>query len=170
MAISSPGRQEKFQPPSKKLSRSSTGSRSRQTPIFYRRKGGGGMTESGDEEPYSPKVTCIGQVRPRKSGGRRRRCWFWGRILWRRRGLRRVLYKWAVFLKCKKVDAVAEDCLRKLEAPPRNGLMMSRIPQETFQNVGALIVHPLMLTRCKSEPARISYTQVSFKYIHTDTV
>lgn len=240
MAIWSPGRPEKFPPPPRKYSRSSTGSRSRSSRsglVFYirSRRNAAGMIEAADQEPYSPKVTCIGQVRARKSAARRRRCWFLGKFLSRFYRRRRVLCKWVVLCRsgyCKKVDAV-EDCLTKMEvlggkledvveitvaengrgfdgdvdgdsccSPPRNGLMLTRcsrsapyrasslgerfwrengdemlqnpvcedvaaesagIRQECSENprnnvsvrdnLEGMVVQPLMLTRCKSEPA-----------------
>ncbi|KAL1565978.1 hypothetical protein AAHA92_01639 [Salvia divinorum] len=103
MAILSPGRPENFPLPSRGRSRSS-----RLAPILY----GGGEMESGgdDQEPCSPKVTCIGQVRARKSRLRRRRRFSF--LAGGRRDLRRVLRRWVVFIRsgyCKRVDAVAEE-------------------------------------------------------------
>ena len=56
------------------------------------------MESGADQEPCSPKVTCIGQVRARNR---------WSFLA----GGRRVLRRWVVFLRsgyCKRVDAVAE--------------------------------------------------------------
>ncbi|KAL3839637.1 hypothetical protein ACJIZ3_024228 [Penstemon smallii] len=67
--ISSPGRSEKFPPPLMRFLRSNVGSRSRgrsrSSPMFYLRtkKSVAGVIQ----EPSSPKVTCIGQVRVRRS-------------------------------------------------------------------------------------------------------
>ncbi|KAL9264516.1 hypothetical protein AKJ16_DCAP09499 [Drosera capensis] len=69
--MSSPGRPDRFPPPLMRFLRSTTNtttprsrsrsrSRSRATPLFLRRK-------SAIQEPSSPKVTCIGQVRARRS-------------------------------------------------------------------------------------------------------
>ncbi|KAL2345033.1 hypothetical protein Fmac_006318 [Flemingia macrophylla] len=58
--ISSPGRSEKFPPPLMRFMRSNGGSRSRRcrsSPMFVRKRN----IES--QEPSSPKVTCMGQVR-----------------------------------------------------------------------------------------------------------
>ncbi|KAJ7972430.1 Protamine P1 family protein [Quillaja saponaria] len=65
--ISSPGRTEKFPPPFMGFLRSNAGSksrgRSRSSPMFVRRKN----TTVETQEPSSPKVTCMGQVRVRRS-------------------------------------------------------------------------------------------------------
>ncbi|GAB4856751.1 hypothetical protein Ancab_014669 [Ancistrocladus abbreviatus] len=81
--ISSPGRVEKFPPPLVRFLRSnvrsrSTGKLSRASPLYTRRKTTAAAASTGVEttqEPSSPKVTCIGQVRVRRSekppGGKR---------------------------------------------------------------------------------------------------
>lgn len=65
--ISSPGRTEKFPPPLMRFLRSNVGSRSRgrsrSSPMFVRKK----STAIETQEPSSPKVTCMGQVRVRRS-------------------------------------------------------------------------------------------------------
>ncbi|KAI4300247.1 hypothetical protein L6164_033644 [Bauhinia variegata] len=65
--ISSPGRTEKFPPPLMRFLRSNVGSRSRgrsrSSPMFVRKKSSAIETQ----EPTSPKVTCMGQVRVRRS-------------------------------------------------------------------------------------------------------
>ncbi|GKV12261.1 hypothetical protein SLEP1_g23432 [Rubroshorea leprosula] len=65
--ISSPGRVEKFPPPLMRFLRSNVGSksrgRSRSSPLFFRKKN----TAIETQEPSSPKVTCMGQVRVRRS-------------------------------------------------------------------------------------------------------
>lgn len=198
LAISSPVRPEKFPPPSRKFSRSRS---SVSGPVFHIR---GRRNAAGEiQEPNSPKVTCIGQVRPRKSGcRRRRRCWLWRKLL-RRRVFGRFLCRWGAFFRsgyCKKVDA-EEGCLRKMEALGgkfqnvleirggdcryRASSLGERFSRENLargdaaaavessireecsdstRNInvnvsvgakleGLMVVHPLMLTRCKSEPA-----------------
>ncbi|KAJ8753969.1 hypothetical protein K2173_001867 [Erythroxylum novogranatense] len=66
--ISSPGRAEKYPPPLMRFLRTSVGnrsrSRSRSSPMFVRKKNTGMETT---QEPSSPKVTCMGQVRVRRS-------------------------------------------------------------------------------------------------------
>ncbi|PIN17940.1 hypothetical protein CDL12_09399 [Handroanthus impetiginosus] len=140
--ISSPNRAEKFPPPLMRFLRSNVGSRSRgrsrSSPMFYLRskKRVPGVIET-TQEPSSPKVTCIGQVRVRRSskskakktgGGaanRRRRWWFKktlccgkisSRFRSRKRPFRRLFSfcKWGSFFRsgyCKKVDAT-EDSFR----------------------------------------------------------
>lgn len=140
--ISSPGRTEKFQPPlmlrflrGNVGSKSSRSSRSRASPMFVRKKN---TVIDTNQEPSSPKVSCIGQVRVRRSGSksnktgsrsnqrphRRRRshCSWVRKALFSHkklrpsrllRGLRRVWRKWVLFFRfgyCKKVD-VREDSL-----------------------------------------------------------
>ncbi|KAF3442713.1 hypothetical protein FNV43_RR16630 [Rhamnella rubrinervis] len=66
--ISSPGRTEKFPPPLMRFLRSNVGSRSRgrsrSSPMFVRKKS---TATIETQEPSSPKVTCMGQVRVRRS-------------------------------------------------------------------------------------------------------
>ncbi|PON69249.1 protamine P1 family protein [Parasponia andersonii] len=67
--ISSPGRTEKFPPPLMRFLRTNVGSksrgRSRSSPMFVRKKNTASAIET--QEPSSPKVTCMGQVRVRRS-------------------------------------------------------------------------------------------------------
>ncbi|KAI3447611.1 hypothetical protein Pfo_004276 [Paulownia fortunei] len=138
--ISSPSRAEKFPPPLMRFLRSSVGSRSRgrsrSSPMFYMRskRNAAGVIET-TQEPSSPKVTCIGQVRAsrsakskaKKAGGasvNRHPCWLLKTTLFsgkfssifhsQKRAFRRIFCKWGLFLKsdyCKKVDAT-EDSFR----------------------------------------------------------
>ncbi|XP_009595200.1 uncharacterized protein [Nicotiana tomentosiformis] len=70
-AISSPGRTEKFPPPLMRFLRSNVGSRSRgrsrASPMFMRKNKNNVTVIETIQEPSSPKVTCIGQVRVRRS-------------------------------------------------------------------------------------------------------
>uniref|UniRef100_A0A2P2Q367 Uncharacterized protein n=1 Tax=Rhizophora mucronata TaxID=61149 RepID=A0A2P2Q367_RHIMU len=65
--ISSPGRAEKYRPPLARFVRNNVGSksrgRSRSSPMFVRKKNAAMETQ----EPSSPKVTCMGQVRVGRS-------------------------------------------------------------------------------------------------------
>ncbi|XP_042482036.1 DNA excision repair protein ERCC-6-like [Macadamia integrifolia] len=67
--ISSPGRADKFPPPLTRFLRSNVGSRSRgrsrSSPMFVQKKNASAAVET--QEPSSPKVTCMGQVRVRRS-------------------------------------------------------------------------------------------------------
>ncbi|XP_027349138.1 uncharacterized protein LOC113860821 [Abrus precatorius] len=65
--ISSPGRTDKFPPPLMRFLRTNAGSRSRRSrssPMFVRKKNNATIET---QEPSSPKVTCMGQVRARRS-------------------------------------------------------------------------------------------------------
>ncbi|KAG5584412.1 hypothetical protein H5410_044846 [Solanum commersonii] len=69
--ISSPNRTEKFPPPLMRFLRSNVGSKSsrartRASPMFMRKNKNNVAIEK-TQEPSSPKVTCIGQVRVRRS-------------------------------------------------------------------------------------------------------
>ncbi|KAJ1398478.1 hypothetical protein SESBI_31078 [Sesbania bispinosa] len=65
--ISSPGRTDKFPPPLMRFLRTNAGNRSRgrsrSSSMFLRKKN----TAIETQEPSSPKVTCMGQVRVRRS-------------------------------------------------------------------------------------------------------
>ncbi|XP_050383046.1 uncharacterized protein LOC126799834 [Argentina anserina] len=66
--ISSPGRSDKFPPPLMRFLRTNAGSKSRgrlrSSPMFVRKKN---ATAVETQEPSSPKVTCMGQVRVRRA-------------------------------------------------------------------------------------------------------
>ncbi|KAL6141992.1 hypothetical protein ACLB2K_060276 [Fragaria x ananassa] len=67
-SISSPGRSDKFPPPLMRFLRSNVRSKSRgrlrSSPMFVRKKN---TTAVETQEPSSPKVTCMGQVRVRRA-------------------------------------------------------------------------------------------------------
>ncbi|KAJ8532861.1 hypothetical protein K7X08_015750 [Anisodus acutangulus] len=67
--ISSPGRTEKFPPPLMRFLKSNVGNKSRgrtrASPMFMRKNNDVALETT--QEPSSPKVTCIGQVRARRS-------------------------------------------------------------------------------------------------------
>ncbi|PKI38844.1 hypothetical protein CRG98_040766 [Punica granatum] len=72
--ISSPGRSDKFPPPLMRFLRSNVGSRSRgrsrASPMFLRKaqkSSSASVAAESTQEPSSPKVTCMGQVRVRRS-------------------------------------------------------------------------------------------------------
>ncbi|KAG8376526.1 hypothetical protein BUALT_Bualt09G0072600 [Buddleja alternifolia] len=135
--LSSPSRSEKFPPPLLRFLRSNVGSRSRgrsrSSPMFYMRTRKTAQAVIGaTQEPSSPKVTCIGQVRVRRAAKKtstasaavksRRRWWrlkkplFCGKIRFRsrKRPFRKIFRNWCLFFRfgyCKKVD-VAEDSFR----------------------------------------------------------
>ncbi|KAG4982102.1 hypothetical protein AAZX31_10G048300 [Glycine max] len=71
--ISSPGRTEKFPPPLMRFLRNNASSRSRgrsrtTTAMFLRKKNTNNIET---QEPSSPKVTCMGQVRVKRSASKR---------------------------------------------------------------------------------------------------
>ncbi|KAK2977581.1 hypothetical protein RJ640_007217 [Escallonia rubra] len=126
--LSSPGRTEKFPPPLMRFLRTSVGSkssrgssRSRSSPMFVRKKN---AAANETQEPTSPKVTCIGQVRVRRSSkkagrsrapSKRRRCWWVRKTLSCTQSLkprslptfRPILRKWLLFFRfgyCRKVS------------------------------------------------------------------
>ncbi|CAJ1894421.1 unnamed protein product [Sphenostylis stenocarpa] len=75
--VSSPGRTDKFPPPLMRFLRSNAGSRSRRSrssPMFVRKKNTTTTTiqTQTTQEPSSPKVTCMGQVRVKRSSNTKR--------------------------------------------------------------------------------------------------
>ncbi|KAL3825924.1 hypothetical protein ACJIZ3_021953 [Penstemon smallii] len=211
--LSSPGRTDNFPPPLMRFLRTNTGNksrgRSRSTPIFFIRPKKNTTTQ---EEPSSPKVTCTGQVRVRRSAPKNRR-------LCQKKPFRRVFDNWGLFF--GKVDStedssraysnsksgnfgvVAQEKRRDFvessssssSSPPKNALILTRCRSAPYRSSslggrfwcsplkegdneieneekserisekseielkgiagGDGAVHPLVLTRCKSEPARI---------------
>ncbi|CAI9778999.1 unnamed protein product [Fraxinus pennsylvanica] len=130
--ISSPSRAEKFPPPLVMFLRSNGSSRSRgksrASPIFYFRNKKNSAAIETDQEPSSPKVTCIGQVRvrrssktsrPKKAGcatNQTRPCRWFKKILCQNctsrfhkpKAFRRFFVKWDLFFRsgcCKKGDS-----------------------------------------------------------------
>ncbi|CAI8614575.1 unnamed protein product [Vicia faba] len=68
--ISSPARTDKFPPPLMRFLRSNASSRSRRSkssPMFVLRKKNNNNNIETTQEPSSPKVTCMGQVRAKRS-------------------------------------------------------------------------------------------------------
>ncbi|KAL8480608.1 hypothetical protein ACS0TY_027232 [Phlomoides rotata] len=156
--LSSPSRADKFPPPLMRFLRSNVGSRSRgrsrSSPIFYlrSRKSNPTVIES-IQEPSSPKVTCIGQVRVRRSGKskvrktgaaavKRRRCW------WLRKGLlcgrisarlmKPLGRAFCRFGYCKKIDAT-EDSFRvysNREGEKRENVVGGDDSRSRYENFG----------------------------------
>ncbi|KAL6534205.1 hypothetical protein OROHE_013130 [Orobanche hederae] len=132
MPLSSPRRADKFPPPLMRFLRSNVGSRSRgrsrSSPIFYlrsKKRPPVGVIETA-QEPSSPKVTCIGQVRVRgrKNDGAvvncRRRCRWLTRTLFCRKfyprfskkPLGKLLSRLGLIFRsncCREVGAAEED-------------------------------------------------------------
>ncbi|CAA2972368.1 uncharacterized protein LOC111386180 [Olea europaea var. sylvestris] len=130
-SVSSPSRAEKFPPPLLMFLRSNGGSRSRgrsrASPMFYLRSKKNAAAIEAAIEPSSPKVTCIGQVRvkrsskssrPKKTGGATTTsclCWWFKKIdfhnftsgFHKPEPLRRFFIKCGLFSRsecCKKSD------------------------------------------------------------------
>ncbi|KAK4419172.1 hypothetical protein Salat_2330000 [Sesamum alatum] len=167
--LSSPGRAEKFPPPLMRFLRSNVGSRSRgrsrSSPIFYLRtkkstRVPAGLNIETTQEPSSPKVTCIGQVRVRRSKTgrraatvkqpRRRRCWWWlkrtlfcGKLPSCRKS-RGVFCRWGLCFRCKKVDGTEDSCIDKSEntraAAAGNNINDSEsgCSSRKYENLGAI--------------------------------
>ena len=73
--VSSPGRTDKFPPPLMRFLRTNAGSksrRSRSSPMFLRKKTTTNIQTQPTQEPSSPKVTCMGQVRVKRSSNTKR--------------------------------------------------------------------------------------------------
>ncbi|GMI80025.1 hypothetical protein like AT5G03110 [Hibiscus trionum] len=166
---SSPGRAEKYPPPLMRFLRSNGGSRSRgrsrTSPMFIRKKN----TAIETQEPCSPKVTCMGQVRVKRSkqtgakpGGRCkwiRNAMFCHHFSWKvkaKPGFRCSWKKWGAFFHWK--------CCRN----PRNREDSSRFEIKTEDSVqeeakifassscSSPPKNALILTRCRSAPYRSS--------------
>ncbi|KAL2229410.1 uncharacterized protein LOC105161486 [Sesamum indicum] len=171
--ISSPSTAEQFLPPLITFLKSRNRGRSRPTPMFAST-----VTEP-IQDPSSPEVTCIGQVRAsssaepnvEKPGGAspsRRRCWLLKKVLFCgqsplrfRCRKRSSLCKWGSFLRfgCfKKVDT-AEDsfrvCSNQTSAKTQNvGGGSDRNSRSRVDESSSPLKIVSILTRCKSTPHR----------------
>ncbi|XP_073158111.1 uncharacterized protein [Henckelia pumila] len=180
--ISSPSRTDKFPPPLLKFLRSNVGSRSRgrsrTSPIFYTRsrKIDGNVIQ----EPSSPKVTCIGQVRvrrsaaskaekPRGAAASRHACWWVKKAFFgeknltlsccRKRSFRRVFCKWGLFFRsgyCKKVDATEDSFRASSDQKSENYEYVQELKRDFLESPSSPPKNALILTRCRSAPYRSS--------------
>ncbi|GMJ03020.1 hypothetical protein like AT5G03110 [Hibiscus trionum] len=179
---SSPGRAEKYPPPLMRFLRSNVGSRSRgrsrKSPMFLRKKN----TAVETQEPSSPKVTCMGQVRVKRSkqtgakpGGPTRRRHSRGLCKWIRDALfrhhfpgkvkakpgsRRYWKKWGTFFHigcCRKP--------RSREDSSKFGIKTEDYVQEEDEREAKIFAssscssppkNALILMRCRSAPYRSS--------------
>ncbi|KAI3823424.1 hypothetical protein L1987_04860 [Smallanthus sonchifolius] len=162
--ISSPGRTDKFPPPLMRFLRSNVGSkrrrRSRASPMFVRKKN---TPIETTQEPSSTKVTCIGQVRVRRSNKsttatthprrRRRHRHRFCRCLrnFKPRSCHNLWNKWLSFFRCGscKQDEDEDEDVEHVTLEPDNvnrGLIISRSPPKNV----------FLLTRCRSAPYRSS--------------
>ncbi|KAJ9554882.1 hypothetical protein OSB04_009496 [Centaurea solstitialis] len=182
--ISSPGRPttttEKFPPPLMRFLRSNVGSksnsnrggrRSRASPMFIKKK------NTLIEEPSSPKVTCIGQVRVRRSKKtnttatttgttttvrRRRHCSCLKKLKLKLNPKNSILSKWVSFFRC----GYCENPPDSHDSPPATSAgdngdqeKEGHVAVES-DNRGLISGNPprnaLLLTRCRSAPYRSS--------------
>ncbi|CAK7342978.1 unnamed protein product [Dovyalis caffra] len=184
--ISSPSRTDKYYPPPlMRFLRSNVGSRSRgrsrSSPMFVRKKN----TTIETQEPSSPKVTCMGQVRVRRSKQaitrpgkpKKRRCkWIQTTLLCHHHFNRRKLKlkpfipswpKWVHFFRVgiKKKTKIREDC-NSSKTEPKYSVRNEDFEQESEEEemepkvyASTAITPPrnaLLLTRCRSAPYRSS--------------
>ncbi|KAL1819569.1 hypothetical protein DCAR_0415856 [Daucus carota subsp. sativus] len=175
--LSSPSRSEKFPPPLMSFLRSNVGSKSRgksrSGPLFFRKRNIAAASET--QEPSSPKVTCIGQVRVRRSvransskSRAKVKCptlWFPKNLFCNSRknnfgSVRPVLRKWVLFLRfgyCRKVD-VEED---SPVSNRRSEYIKDTETEETEEAKQSFVSstppkNAFLLTRCRSAPYRSS--------------
>ncbi|KAJ6922998.1 hypothetical protein NC652_016599 [Populus alba x Populus x berolinensis] len=184
--ISSPGRTEKYYPPPlMRFLRTNVGSRSRgrsrSSPMFVRKKNIAIETQ----EPSSPKVTCMGQVRVRRSKQantrpgkpKKRRCkWIQKTLLCQHHFNRRRLKlksfrpswpKWVHFFRVgiERENKIVEDCSSS-KVEPKIGVRsedfeLEREEEEMEPKVYVSTENTpprnaLLLTRCRSAPYRSS--------------
>ncbi|AES81811.1 hypothetical protein MtrunA17_Chr7g0263791 [Medicago truncatula] len=168
-SISSPARTDKFPPPLMRFLRTNAGSRSsrrsRSSPMFVLRNK---KTIETTQEPSSPKVTCMGQVRAKRSSSKSSttpthhwwikkpnpcRC----RLVWP---------KWAFFRRKKptkpKQDSVKSESNRNsnftLEDEQRVSVSVESVDNAIVSNSNCSTPpkNALLLTRCRSAPYRSS--------------
>lgn len=178
--ISSPRRSEKFPPPLMRFLRSNVGSKSRgksrSTPLFFRKRNVSAATET--QEPSSPKVTCIGQVRVRRSThtnpGKSRpspvKCptlWFPKNLFCNPRkpnlgSFRPVWRKWVSFFRfgyCRKInvrgDSQESNRTSEYQVEESNEENESEVAKESFVS-STPPKNAFLLTRCRSAPYRSS--------------
>ena len=188
--MSSPGRTEKFPPPLMRSLRSNVGSRSRgrsrSSPMFVRKKN----TAIETQEPSSPKVTCIGQVRVRRSNqgsGKKARKTARGWCSWIRNALccnhfvvrlkpksfRPVWRQWVSFFRVgfRRKSEIREDSLRIESKLGDGGEESEQSDSVRNEEVEARVLYPssfsppktaLLLTRCRSAPYRSSSLAIRF--------
>lgn len=181
--ISSPSRAEKFPPPFMSFLRSNVGSKSRgksrSGPLFFRKRNAAAVTES--QEPSSPKVTCIGQVRVRRStrtnSGKSRPSSVKCPTLWFPKNLfcnpkkanlgsfRPVLRKWFSFFRfgyCRKVNVQGDSPVsdrRSVYKDSTTETTNEESEAEVGEEIFASTTPPknaFLLTRCRSAPYRSS--------------
>ncbi|XP_022977257.1 uncharacterized protein LOC111477626 [Cucurbita maxima] len=165
--ISSPSRIDLFPPPLMSFLRADAGNRSksgrsRSSPIFIRKKN----VTIETQEPSSPKVTCMGQVRTNKRSSRppAKRCrWIRSVLSFNRRHCRTFWNRSTMFFQGKpeirrkssitesRVRDEAEDSEQneESEGAARDAVFASSAPSPPK--------NALILTRCRSAPHRSSF-------------
>ncbi|XP_023543942.1 uncharacterized protein LOC111803666 [Cucurbita pepo subsp. pepo] len=165
--ISSPSRIDLFPPPLMSFLRADAGNRSksgrsRSSPIFIRKKNVAIETQ----EPSSPKVTCMGQVRTNKRSSRppakrcrwirsvlsfnRRHCrTFWNRSTMFFQGKREIRRKSSITESRVRDEAEDSEQNEESEGAARDEVFASSAPSPPK--------NALILTRCRSAPHRSSF-------------
>uniref|UniRef100_A0A9I9D740 Uncharacterized protein n=1 Tax=Cucumis melo TaxID=3656 RepID=A0A9I9D740_CUCME len=172
-SISSPSRTDLFPPPLMSFLRADAGnrsksSRSRSSPIFIRKKNVAIETE----EPSSPKVTCMGQVRTNKRSSNKTpavRCrWIRSVLSFNRRHCRTFWNRSAMLFRGKReirrisesrVGNEAEDSEKDEEdddGRDRDAVYASSSVPSPPKNA-------LILTRCRSTPNRSSFNDNRYR-------
>ncbi|XP_024984237.1 uncharacterized protein LOC112520168 [Cynara cardunculus var. scolymus] len=164
--ISSPGRTDEFPPPLMMRfprSKSSRGSRSRANPMFIRKINAANDTT---QEPSSPKVTCIGQVRARRSNKKQtttafRRCQWFRKL--QPECFRRVWRRSLSFLRCEyggKSRKLQES--EQIEGNQKNEHRKREIQDVIVADDNKVLIsespprNAFLLTRSRSAPYRSS--------------
>ncbi|KAJ9184265.1 hypothetical protein P3X46_004009 [Hevea brasiliensis] len=176
--ISSPGRTEKYPPPLMRFLRSNGGSRSRgksrSSPMFVRKKNAAIETQ----EPSSPKVTCMGQVRIKRSkqdktrpGKAKRYCkWMRNTLFCHHRSKMKLKPKccmpswsnWVMFLKVgfNRKSKIREDSSKVEPKFVNRSEDLEQESQEEEDAYVSTVISPpknaLLLTRSRSAPYRSS--------------
>ncbi|XP_057549393.1 uncharacterized protein LOC130827635 [Amaranthus tricolor] len=164
--LSSPGRTDKFPPPLMRFLKSNIGSRSRgrkpkskSKSLFLRRKKPSSSAIETTQEPSSPKVTCIGQVRVKRSKSKSTNkssfcCFCFQKSSFCNPNFR----KWILFFNCRSIkvrtdsskfssnrfEQQQEDTevegerrvsvsIENTSMPPRNALLLTRSCSNRFQ-------------------------------------
>ncbi|KAK4353326.1 hypothetical protein RND71_028844 [Anisodus tanguticus] len=177
--ISSPGRTEKFPPPLMRFLKSNVGNKSRgrtrASPMFMRKNNNVFLETS--QEPSSPKVTCIGQVRVRRSSKstattrqssstrkkqqqkkQRKSCCC--NIRCKKinipKSLVSILKKWVRCYCGKRIQTVEVESTQRAQSRVIESTIENVITTTTNANFNNPPKNALLLTRCRSAPYRSS--------------
>ncbi|XP_057534465.1 uncharacterized protein LOC130812860 [Amaranthus tricolor] len=180
-SISSPCRTEKFPPPLMRFLRTNTGSRSRRkktrkTSLFLKRKKPNNSSSPAIEatqEPSSPKVTCIGQVRVRRFESKsstklpntKNCCTNYFCYCCEKPSFCNFSFckpnfkKWGLFFNCRTVK-VRTDSFKF--SSKRSEQQPSQITDDRALTMATPPKNALLLTRCRSAPYRSSSLACQF--------